>query len=255
MTTSRENGSLYTSINEKIATIEFGHPASNSFVLELLDRLASELYKISENEAVNIIVLKSEGDGVFCAGASFDQLIDVSNLEEGTVFFNGFAKVINAMRTCKKIIIGRVQGKAVGGGVGLISACDYVFATESASIRLSELTIGIAPFVIAPAVVRKIGTAGLAELSLNPKEWKTAYWAQEKGLFAKVFNTLNDLDKELDYFSTNLANYNPQALEEWKKILWENTAHWETLLPERAMITGKLALSDFTKNALVKFRK
>jgi methylglutaconyl-CoA hydratase len=255
MTTSRENGSLYTSINEKIATIEFGHPASNSFVLELLDRLASELDKISENEAVNIIVLKSEGDGVFCAGASFDQLIDVSNLEEGTVFFNGFAKVINAMRTCKKIIIGRVQGKAVGGGVGLISACDYVFATESASIRLSELTIGIAPFVIAPAVVRKIGTAGLAELSLNPKEWKTAYWAQEKGLFAKVFNTLNDLDKELDYFSTNLANYNPQALEEWKKILWENTAHWETLLPERAMITGKLALSDFTKNALVKFRK
>lgn len=255
MTTSRENGSLYTSINEKIATIEFGHPASNSFVLELLDRLASELYKISENEAVNIIVLKSEGDGVFCAGASFDQLIDVSNLEEGTVFFNGFAKVINAMRTCKKIIIGRVQGKAVGGGVGLISACDYVFATESASIRLSELTIGIAPFVIAPAVVRKIGTAGLAELSLNPKEWKTAYWAQEKGLFAKVFNNLNDLDKELDYFSTNLANYNPQALEEWKKILWENTAHWETLLPERAMITGKLSLSDFTKNALVKFRK
>jgi methylglutaconyl-CoA hydratase len=255
MTTSRENGSLYTSINEKIATIEFGHPASNSFVLELLDRLASELYKISENEAVNIIVLKSEGDGVFCAGASFDQLIDVSNLEEGTVFFNGFAKVINAMRTCKKIIIGRVQGKAVGGGVGLISACDYVFATESASIRLSELTIGIAPFVIAPAVVRKIGTAGLAELSLNPKEWKTAYWAQEKGLFAKVFNNLNDLDKELDYFSTNLANFNPQALEEWKKILWENTAHWETLLPERAMITGKLALSDFTKNALVKFRK
>jgi len=255
MTTSRENGSLYTSINEKIATIEFGHPASNSFVLELLDRLASELYKISENEAVNIIVLKSEGDGVFCAGASFDQLIDVSNLEEGTVFFNGFAKVINAMRTCKKIIIGRVQGKAVGGGVGLISACDYVFATESASIRLSELTIGIAPFVIAPAVARKIGAAGLAELSLNPKEWKTAYWAQEKGLFAKVFNTLNDLDKELDYFSTNLANYNPQALEEWKKILWENTAHWETLLPERAMITGKLALSDFTKNALVKFRK
>ncbi len=255
MTTSREDGSLYTSINQKIATIEFGHPASNSFVLELLDRLAAELNKISENDAVNIIVLKSEGDGVFCAGASFDQLIAVSNLEEGKVFFNGFAKVINAMRTCKKVIIGRVQGKAVGGGVGLISACDYVFATESASIRLSELTIGIAPFVIAPAVARKIGTAGLAELSLNPTEWKTAYWAQEKGLFAKVFNTLNDLDKELDYFSTNLANYHPKGLEEWKKILWENTAHWETLLPERAAITGKLALSEFTKNALAKFKK
>lgn len=255
MTTSRENGSLYTQINQKIATIEFGHPASNSFVIELLDRLAAEFELLSENDAVNIIILKSEGHKAFCAGASFDELVAVSTLEEGKIFFNGFAKVINAMRNCKKVIIGRVQGKAVGGGVGLISACDYAFATESASIRLSELTIGIAPFVIAPAVQRKIGTAGLAELSLSPTEWKTAYWAKEKGLYAKVFEGLSDLDKDLEFFASNLANYNPQALTEWKKILWENTEHWATLLPERAAITGKLALSEFTKNALAKFKK
>ncbi|WP_047417468.1 enoyl-CoA hydratase/isomerase family protein [Cellulophaga sp. Hel_I_12] len=255
MTTSRENGSLYTQINQKIATIEFGHPASNSFVIELLDRLAAEFELLSENDAVNVIILKSEGHKAFCAGASFDELVAVSTLEEGKIFFNGFAKVINAMRNCKKVIIGRVQGKAVGGGVGLISACDYAFATESASIRLSELTIGIAPFVIAPAVQRKIGTAGLAELSLSPTEWKTAYWAKEKGLYAKVFEGLSDLDKDLEFFASNLANYNPQALTEWKKILWENTEHWATLLPERAAITGKLALSEFTKNALEKFKK
>ncbi|MDP5228791.1 MAG: enoyl-CoA hydratase/isomerase family protein [Cellulophaga sp.] len=255
MTTSRENGSLYTQINQKIATVEFGHPASNSFVIELLDRLADEFNKLSENSEVNIIILKSEGNKAFCAGASFDELVAVSTLEEGRVFFNGFAKVINAMRTCKKVIIGRVQGKAVGGGVGLISACDYVFASESASIRLSELTIGIAPFVIAPAVARKIGTSGLAELSLNPTEWKSAYWAKEKGFFAKVFDSISDLDKDLDYFSTNLASYNPDGLSEWKKVLWENTDHWETLLTERAAITGKLALSEFTKNALSKFKK
>ncbi len=255
MSTSRENGSLYTKIDNQIATIEFGHPASNSFVSELLDRLAKEFEKLSDNDAINTIILKSEGERAFCAGASFDELIAVSNLEEGKIFFSGFAHVINAMRKCKKVIVGRVQGKTVGGGVGLVAACDYVFATEKASIRLSELTIGIAPFVIAPAVERKIGISGLSELSLSPTEWKTAYWAQEKGLFFKVFDDLKELDKELDYFTNNLSQYNPQALEDWKKVLWENTDHWDSLLIDRAAITGKLVLSKFTKTALEKFKK
>ena len=255
MSTSRTNGSLFTNIQDSIATIEFGHPASNSFVSELLDRLAKEFDKLSENPNLTVIILKSEGEKAFCAGASFDELVAVSTLEEGKVFFSGFANVINAMRKCKKIIVGRVQGKTVGGGVGLAAACDYVFASEAASIRLSELTIGIAPFVIAPAVSRKIGVAGMSELSLNPTAWKTAYWAQEKGLFSQVFDSINELDKELDLFTNNLSSYNPQALEDWKKVLWENTDHWDTLLLERAAITGRLALSEFTKNTLEKFKK
>ncbi|MBO0591075.1 enoyl-CoA hydratase/isomerase family protein [Cellulophaga sp. E16_2] len=255
MATSRPNGSLFTKIENKVATLEFGHPASNSFVSELLDRLAKEFTKLSGDENVNVIILKSEGDRAFCAGASFDELVALSNLEEGTIFFNGFANVINAMRTCSKVIVGRVQGKTVGGGVGLAAACDMVYATESASIRLSELTIGIAPFVIAPAVERKIGTAALSELSLNPTEWKTAYWAKEKGLFAKVYESISELDKELDFYTNSLSQYNPQALEDWKKVLWKNTDHWDVLLPERAAITGKLALSEFTKNTLEKFKK
>ncbi|SMC41284.1 enoyl-CoA hydratase/isomerase family protein [Cellulophaga tyrosinoxydans] len=255
MSTSRTNGSLFTNIQDSIATIEFGHPASNSFVSELLDRLAKEFDKLSENPNVTVIILKSEGEKAFCAGASFDELVAVTTLEEGKVFFSGFAKVINAMRKCKKIIVGRVQGKTVGGGVGLAAACDYVFASEAASIRLSELTIGIAPFVIAPAVSRKIGVAGMSELSLNPTAWKNAYWAQEKGLFSQVFDSINELDKELDLFTNNLSSYNPQALEDWKKVLWENTDHWDTLLLERAAITGRLALSEFTKSTLEKFKK
>jgi methylglutaconyl-CoA hydratase len=255
MSTSRENGSLYTKIDNHLATIEFGHPASNSFVSELLDRLAKEFDKLSNDNSINAIILKSEGDRAFCAGASFDELVAVSNLEEGKQFFSGFAHVINSMRKCKKVIIGRVQGKTVGGGVGLVAACDYVFALEKASVRLSELTIGIAPFVIEPAVERKIGVAALSELSLNPTEWKTAYWAQEKGLFSKVFDDLKDLDKDLEFFTTNLAKYNPQALQDWKKVLWKNTDNWDTLLIERASITGKLALSDFTRTALTKFKK
>lgn len=255
MSTSRTNGSLFTNIQDNIATVEFGHSASNSFVSELLDRLAEEFKKLSDDDQVTVIILKSEGDKAFCAGASFDELVAVSTLEEGKVFFSGFAHVINAMRKCKKVIIGRVQGKTVGGGVGLAAACDYVFASEAASIRLSELSIGIAPFVIAPAVSRKIGIAGISELSLSPTEWKTAYWAQEKGLFSKVFDSINDLDKELDLFAQNLSNYNPQALEDWKKVLWEHTDHWDALLLERAAITGKLALSAFTKNTLEKFKK
>ncbi len=255
MTTDRQNGSLYTQIVGKIATIEFGHPASNSFVAELLQRLTKEIQKLSENDSVSVIILKSEGDRAFCAGASFDELMAVSNLEEGQVFFSGFAHVINAMRTCKKVIIGRIQGKTVGGGVGLAAACDYVYASIEASIKLSELSIGIAPLVIEPAVERKIGTAAISELSLAASEWKTAYWAQEKGLFSKVFDTIKELDHELEFFAEKLASYNPEALEDWKKVLWKNTDHWDTLLVDRAAITGKLVLSDFTRNALSKFKK
>ena len=255
MTTNRPNGSLYTKIESQIATVEFGHPASNSFTLELLNRLTAELNTLSENNAVTVILLKSEGEKTFCAGASFDELMQVSNLEEGEVFFSGFANVINAMRRCNKIIVGRIQGKAVGGGVGLISACDYAFAVESASIKLSELSIGIAPLVIAPAVERKIGVAAISELSLAATEWKTAYWAQEKGLYAKVFDNLEALDKEIDFFTQKLSAYNPAAIVEWKKVLWNNTDHWSSLLTERAKITGSLVLSEFAKNALAKFKR
>lgn len=255
MGTDRTNGSLYTNINGGVATVEFGHPASNSFVAELLDRLTAEFHKLSENSDISVIILKSEGDRAFCAGASFDELTAISNLEEGKVFFSGFANVINAMRTCKKVIVGRVQGKTVGGGVGLASACDYIFASVDASIRLSELTIGIAPLVIEPAVQRKIGTAAISELSLSPSEWKNAYWAKEKGLFSKVFDSIKELDNDLEFFAKKLASYNPEALTAWKKVLWKNTSDWDTLLVDRAAITGKLVLSEFTKNALSKFKK
>ena len=255
MATNRANGSIYTNIKDNIATVEFGHPASNSFVAEMLDRLTAEFDKLSDNDSISVIVLKSEGDRAFCAGASFDELMQISDLNEGKVFFSGFANVINAMRSCKKVIVGRVQGKTVGGGVGLASACDYVFATINAAIRLSELTIGIAPLVIEPAVQRKIGTAAISEMSLSPTEWKNAYWAQEKGLFSKVFDNIKKMDEELHFFTEKLASYNPMALEEWKRVLWKGTSDWETLLTERAAITGKLVLSEFTKKALSNFKK
>jgi len=255
ITTTRPNGSLYTKINNKIATVEFGHPASNSFPGELLQRLTDEMNMLSNNADVNLIVLKSEGEGAFCAGASFDELLAVSNLEEGGVFFSGFANVINAMRNCSKLIVGRIHGKAVGGGVGLAAACDYALATEGSAIKLSEFTIGIGPFVIAPAVERKMGIAALSEMTLAAHEWKNAYWAKEKGLYAKVFENVQELDKELEIFAQKLAGYNPEALADMKKVLWEGTENWDKLLAERAKISGRLVLSDFTKNALGQFKK
>jgi len=255
MITQRTEGSLYTNIVNRIATIEFGHPASNSFPSTLLDRLTKELQRVSTIDQVSVIILKSEGEKAFCAGASFDELVAIDNFEDGKKFFSGFANVINAMRTCSKLIIGSVQGKAVGGGVGLIAACDYVLATEAASVKLSELTIGIGPFVIAPAIERKIGVAGLAELTLAATEWKNAYWAKEKGLFSKVFEITNELAKETEFLAEKLASYNPEAITEIKKVLWKGTENWNHLLLERAEITGKLVLSDFTKKALSKFKK
>lgn len=250
-----ENGSLTTRIDHKIATISFGHPASNSFPSDLLQRLTDEVNHISQNPEVSIIILQSEGTAAFCAGASFDELLQVSDLQQGTLFFSGFANVINAMRKCSKLIIGRIQGKAVGGGVGLAAACDYVFATSNAAIKLSELAVGIGPFVIAPAVERKIGKAALAELTLAAHEWQDANWAQQKGLYTKVFEDRSKMDQALETFTTKLASYNPEALTEMKKALWEGTDHWGNLLYERAAISGKLVLSDFTKKALQEFKK
>lgn len=252
---TQSNGSLYTHIENKIATIEFSHEASNSFPSELLQRLTNELNKISENKDVSVIILKSGGEKAFCAGASFDELLQIDDLEKGEKFFSGFANVINAMRKCNQLIIGRIQGKTVGGGVGLAAACDYAFATEAASIKLSELTIGIGPFVIAPAVERKMGTAALAELTIAGHEWQNAYWAKERGLYAKVYETIADMDKEVYFLAQKLASYNPEALADMKRVLWEDFTNWDSLLYERAAISGKLVLSEFTKNALSQFKK
>lgn len=248
------NGSLYTNIQNGIATVEFYHPASNSLPSELLARMAEAFKTLSINSNVKVIVLKSEKEKAFCAGASFDELLSIDNLADGKLFFEGFANVINAMRTCNKIIIGRIQGKTVGGGVGLAAACDYSMATEAASIKLSELTIGIGPFVIEPAVTRKIGLAGFSEISLEATQWKTAYWAKEKGLYGHVFETIKELDTEVENLAQKLSTYNNEALEALKKVLWEGTSHWGELLAERAEISGKLVLSTATKEALKKFK-
>lgn len=254
MALQNPNGFLLTTIENKIATLEFGHPASNSFPSVLLERLTNELNNLSNNSAVLVIILKSSGSGAFCAGASFDDLLAVSNQEEATQFFSGFANVLNAMRNCSKIIMGRIHGKAVGGGVGIIAACDYALATTESTIKLSELAIGIGPFVIEPAVSRKIGKSAMTEMTLDT-EWKSAIWANQKGLYAKVFATTSELDTEISAFANKLAAYNPEALLEMKKVLWEGTENWKTLLYERAEISGKLVLSDFSKKALNQLKK
>jgi methylglutaconyl-CoA hydratase len=248
-------GTIYTNITNKVATITFFHPAGNSLPGDLLQKIIASFERLSTNEEVHVIVLKSEGEKTFCAGASFDELLKVSTLEEGKQFFSGFANLLNAMRKCSKIIIGRVQGKAVGGGVGIIAATDYCFATESAEIKLSELSIGIGPFVIAPAVERKIGISALSELTLDATHWRTAYWAQKNGLFTTVYEKERDMDESIEIITTKLAQFNLDALAEMKKVFWHNTEHWETLLPERAEISGKLALSESTKKALQEFKK
>ncbi len=254
MATDRMNGSLYTKIENRIATVEFGHPKANSFPLELLERLTKEFDLLSENKEVSIIVLRSEGDGVFCAGASFDELLAITDEIKGTHFFEGFAKLFLAMRRCKKLIIGRVHGKAVGGGVGLVAALDYVFATEASSVKLSELSLGIGPFVIAPVILRKAGQAALNELFMAPDQWKNAYWAQQKGFFARVFENTKEMDEAIGYFLDKLLQSNPIALSEMKRITWQHTEHWEKELIENAVISGKLVLSEQTKAMLAKFK-
>lgn len=254
MSDENSNGFIEIQIEDTIATITFSHPASNSFPSELLQKLTDELNKISTNSEVNVVILQSEGT-VFCAGASFDELLSITDFETGKKFFSGFANVINAMRKCSKIIVGKVQGKAVGGGVGLIAACDFAFAYQDAAIKLSEIAIGIGPFVIEPAVSRKIGKIAMSEMTLQPNIWQSADWAKEKGLYADIFDSQNEVTEATIKLTEKLASYNPEALAEMKKVFWQGTENWDELLYERAAMSGKLVLSDFTKEALSKFKK
>ncbi len=251
-----EQGNVTIEITEQgVATIEFFHPLSNSLPGKILKKLADTITEAGKNEAIQVIVLKSAGERAFCAGASFDELIAIENLEVGKVFFSGFANVINAARKCPKLIIGRVQGKAVGGGVGMASAVDYCLATKFAAVKLSELAVGIGPFVVGPAVERKMGTSAMSQLAINATEWYSADWAREKGLYTEVFESVAEMDQAIDLLTTKLANSNPEAMRLLKQVFWEGTEHWDTLLSERAELSGQLVLSDFTKNAINAFKK
>jgi len=245
---------ISTNIIDGIATITFYHPQSNSLPGELLRGLAAEITKQGDDASVKVIVLKSEGDKVFCAGASFDELISIDDIESGKVFFSGFAGVINAMRKAPKFIIARVQGKAVGGGVGIAAAADYTIATSNAAIKLSELAVGIGPFVVGPVVERKVGTSAFCQLTMNASAWQTAHWALEKGLYNTLYDTVEELDKSVNDLAISLAASNPEAMSMLKKVFWEGTENWDTLLIERALMSGTLVLSDFTRNAISKFK-
>ncbi len=249
-------GDVSYSTDEKgITTIEFFHPLSNSLPGRVLAKLADTITQLGQDDNTKVIILKSAGDRAFCAGASFDELISINDLETGKIFFSGFANVINAARKCPKLIIGRVQGKAVGGGVGMASAVDFCFATKFASVKLSELAVGIGPFVVGPAVERKVGVSAMSTMAINATDWYSADWAREKGLYAEVYDTVEKMDTAIVELSEKLASSNPEAMMLLKKVFWEGTENWDELLGERAAMSGQLVLSDFTKNAINKFKK
>ena len=249
-----EMGHVECSTNEGIATITFGHPQSNSLPGSLLQLLAKTIKSTSGDPNVKVIIIQSSGEKTFCAGASFDELVAIEDLEAGLKFFSGFAMVINACRTSSKLIIGRVQGKAVGGGVGIASAVDYCFATKHAEVKLSELAVGIGPFVVGPAVQRKIGLSAMSELAINASSWRSAEWAMQKGLYNEIFDNHEKMDEAIQTLAAKLSKSNPAAMLALKKIFWEGTDDWDTLLVDRAAISGTLVLSDFTHEAIQAFK-
>ena len=251
---TNDPGTVSLHVENGVGTITFFHPASNSLPGNLLKALADTISRAGSDEAIRVIVLKSGGERAFCAGASFDELMAIENPEEGKRFFLGFANVINALRKVPQFVIGRVQGKVVGGGVGLASAVDYCLATTYASVKLSELAIGIGPFVVGPAVERKMGVSAMSELAIDATEWRTAAWARDRGLFAEIFEDIPSLDEGVDRLAAKLARSNPEAMAKLKKGFWRGTEDWDTLLDDRAAMSGTLVLSDFTISAIQKFK-
>lgn len=251
------NGNPYvkSETHQSITTIEFYHPQGNSLPAKTLHDLAHEIHKTGTDFNTRVIILKSAGEKAFCAGASLDELSALKTKEEGIVFFTGFAHVINAMRKCGKLIIARVQGKCVGGGVGIVAAADYAIAQDAAEIKLSELSIGFGPFVIAPAVERKIGTAAFSALAIDATKWRKADWALRKGLFSELHRTAEEMDEAVSRLAFTLSHSSHEAMVELKHMLWKGTENWDTLLHERAAISGRLALSEFARNAIGKMKK
>lgn len=250
-----EQGTVRSITSSGITTISFFHPQGNSLPGSLLEELAASIDRASIDSDCKVIILKSEGDKAFCAGASFDELISIKDFETGKKFFSGFARVINSMRKSNKLIIGRIHQKSVGGGVGLAASVDYCFATQQASVKLSELAVGIGPFVVGPAVERKIGLSAMSELAINATEWRDANWAREKGLYNHVFPGTEEMDASIEVLASRLANSNPEAMLELKRIFWTGTENWDALLPQRAEISGRLVLSEFTIKAIQAFKK
>lgn len=241
-------------LHNGIRTIEFFHPQSNSLPGKMLEEIAHEIHGAGNDEETKVVVLRSGGDKAFCAGASFNELAVIKNEKEGLQFFSGFAHVINAMRTCPKFIIGRIQGKCVGGGVGLAAAVDYAIAMDGADIKLSELAIGIGPFVVGPAVERKIGASAFSQLAIDATMLRNADWAREKGLYAELHTSMDKMDESVSRLANTLMHSSPEAMAELKKIFWKGTEDWDQLLIERAAISGRLVLSEFTKKAIENFR-
>lgn len=250
-----KNGYVKTETHNAVTTIEFFHPQSNSLPHRILEELVHAIHGAGNERDTRVIVLRSAGEGAFCAGASFEELAAISTKEEGLQFFSGFAHVINAMRKCPKFIIARIHGKCVGGGVGLASAADYAIATEGADIKLSELAIGIGPFVVGPAVERKIGSAAFSHLAIDATMWRSADWAKRKGLYAELHGNATDMDEGVSRLSHTLSHSSPEAMLEMKHMLWKGTEHWDQLLTERAAISGRLVLGAFSKNAIDSFKK
>lgn len=241
--------------DQGVGIVEFFHPASNSLPGAILQQIADKITLLGNDQEVKVILLKSGGDRAFCAGASFDELVAIDDAASGLEFFTGFSKVINAIRTVPKFVIARVQGKVVGGGVGIAAAADYTFATQHAAIKLSELAVGIGPFVVGPAVERKMGFAAFSQLTIDAKNFRDAKWAYERGLYAGIYDSATEMDQAIDALLEDLKSSNPEAMKELKTIFWKGTEDWDQLLVERAGISGTLVLSEFTRNAIDKFKK
>ncbi len=241
---------MHAVTHQTVTTIEFYHPQGNSLPSELLAGLAKNIHAAGLDLNTRVIVLRSAGDRAFCGGASFEELSAIQDAATGLAFFNGFGKVINTIRKCPKLVIGRIQGKCVGGGVGLAAAVDYAIAREGADIRLSELSLGFGPFVIAPAVERKIGTAAFGQLAIDAVHWRSAEWAQKKGLYAEVHKDLESLDEAVFRLSQSLAHASPEAMAAIKQMLWKGTDNWDELMHERAGLSGRLAITELAKTTI-----
>ena len=198
----------------------------NAFDDVLIREMTDALESIAQDDGVRVVVLTGAGD-VFSAGADLNWMKKVAtygfeeNVEDALIF----ARMLEALYRLPKPTIARINGACVGGGVGLVSACDVAVSVPEAKFALREILLGIAPSAISPYVLRKIGETHAHDYFLTGRTFD-AVRAREIGLVNEVVER-GLLDAEIDVWVQRFLHAGPQAIAATKKLI--NRVAWSSI--------------------------
>ncbi len=206
--------------NGPVATVTLNRPDShNAFNPEMIGAITAAFRSLGDNPVVRVIVLTGRGRS-FCAGADVGYMRETADytFEENVADGQAIFDLMQAVDSCPKAVVGRINGAAIGGGAGLTACCDIAIAVERAKFAFSEVRLGIVPAIISPFVVAKIGAANSREMFLTGERF-LAPKALEIGLVQQVAADEAALDSAVQERVEQLLMAAPGAQADAKKLI------------------------------------